>query len=141
MIKTLRGRLSVWYISTVVIILLVLLTSVSGLFLYTLQDQIDHHIHIAVNEAHQIVQDYKKEERYSLIENLVSAQGMTVIVLSPDGSPMLETNSPDVALVTEHQLQKILVDSSLSETIPKLKIPLQLIPKYFYQSKQSVLLA
>ncbi|PIR42244.1 hypothetical protein CO058_01720 [candidate division WWE3 bacterium CG_4_9_14_0_2_um_filter_35_11] len=119
MIKTLRGRLSVWYISTVVIILLVLLTSVSGLFLYTLQDQIDHHIHIAVNEAHQIVQDYKKEERYSLIENLVSAQGMTVIVLSPDGSPMLETNSPDVALVTEHQLQKILVDSSLSETIPK----------------------
>jgi len=118
-ISTLRGRLSLWYISTITIIILVFLSSVSVLFLYTLLDQIDHHIHITVNEAHQIVKDYKGEERNNLIKNLVSAQGMTVIVLSPDGSATLETNSPDVALVTEHQLQKMLASIKVSESTPK----------------------
>lgn len=118
-LKTLRGRLSLWYLATVGFIVLFLLLVVSVLFWFTLQDQIDHHIHITVNEAHQIVQNYKGEERNTLIKNLVSAQGMTVIVLSPDGSAVLETNSPDIALTTEHQLQKMLTTSTLTETTPK----------------------
>lgn len=118
MTNTLRGRLTLWYVVSVGVIVLLLLVSVSGLFWVTLQDQIDHHVHIAVNEAKQIVENYRGEERDSLIKNLVSAKGMTVVVLSPDGSAILETNSPDVALVTEHQLQKLLGSSNLYNSGP-----------------------
>lgn len=107
-----------WYVVSVGVIVMLLLVSVSGLFWVTLQDQIDHHVHIAVNEAKQVVENYRGEERDSLIKNLVSAKGMTVVVLSPDGSAILETNSPDVALVTEHQLQKLLGSSSLYNSGP-----------------------
>ena len=116
--KTLRGKLSLWYMTSVALIIAVFLTAAGVLFWFTLQDQIDHHVHIAVNEASEIVQNYRSEERDELLKNLVSAQGMTIIVLSPDGAPVLETNSPDVALVTEHQLQKILTSSSLFESAP-----------------------
>jgi len=118
MTDTLKGQLTLWYIVSVGLIVLLLLVSVSGLFWVTLQDQIDHHVHIAVNEARQVVENYRGEERDSLIKNLVSAKGMTVVVLSPDGSAILETNSPDVALVTEHQLQKLLGSSSLHDASP-----------------------
>jgi len=116
--STLRGRLSLWYLTSVGLIILLFLIAVSSLFWITLQDQIDHHVHIAVNEAKQIVENYRGKERDDLIRNLVSARGMTVVVLSPDGSPILETNSPDIALVTEHQLQKILTASSLYDSTP-----------------------
>jgi len=116
--KTLRGKLSLWYLTSVALIIAVFLTASGILFWVTLQDQIDHHVHIAINEASEIVQNYRGEERDELLKNLVSAQGMTIIVLSPDGAPVLETNSPDVALVTEHQLQKILTFSSLYESAP-----------------------
>lgn len=116
--RTLRGKLSIWYLTSVGLIIAVFLAAAGSLFWFTLQDQIDHHVHIAVNEASEIVQNYRGEERDELLKNLVSAQGMTIIVLSPDGAPVLETNSPDVALVTEHQLQKILTSSSLYETAP-----------------------
>jgi signal transduction histidine kinase len=118
MTTTLRGRLTLWYVLSVGVIVLLILVSVSGLFWVTLQEQIDHHVHIAVNEAKQVVENYRGEERDSLIKNLVSAKGMTVVVLSPDGSAILETNSPDVALVTEHQLQKLLGSSSLYNSGP-----------------------
>lgn len=118
MTNTLRGRLTLWYIVSVGLIVLLLLVSVSGLFWVTLQEQIDHHVHIAVSEAKQVVENYRGEERDSLIKNLVSAKGMTVVVLSPDGSAILETNSPDIALVTEHQLQKLLGSNSLYDSAP-----------------------
>ena len=116
--STLRGRLFLWYLTSVGLIILLFLIAVSSLFWITLQDQIDHHVHIAVNEAKQIVENYRGEERDGLIKNLVSARGMTVVVLSPDGSPILETNSPDIAIVTEHQLQKVLAASSLYDSVP-----------------------
>src|SRR3989344_4724543 len=118
MTNTLRGRLTLWYVASVGLIVLLLIVSVSGLFWVTLQDQIDHHVHIAVNEAKQVVENYRGEERDGLIKNLDSAKGMTVVVLSPDGSAVLETNSPDIALVTEHQLQKLLVSTSLYNSGP-----------------------
>lgn len=116
--STLRGRLSLWYLTSVGMIIVLFLIAVSSLFWITLQDQIDHHVHIAVNEAKQVFENYRSEERDGLIKNLVSARGMTVVVLSPDGSAVLETNSPDIALVTEHQLQKLLTSSSLYNSIP-----------------------
>src|SRR3989344_6527720 len=115
---TLKGKLSMWYLSSTAFIFLFFTIAVSGLFLAVLQNQIDHHIHIAVNEAHQIVKTYHGDERNSLIKTLVSAQGMTVVVLSPDGSAILETNSPDIALPTEHQLQKILSVAKPFESTP-----------------------
>jgi len=118
MTKTLKGRLTLWYVASVGIIALLLLMSVSGLFWATLQNQIDHHVHIAVNEAKQVVENYRGEERDSLIKNLVSAKGMTVVVLSPDGSAILETNSHDIATTTEHQLQKLLVSNTLYNSTP-----------------------
>ena len=116
--NTLRGRLSLWYLTSVGLIILLFLIAVGSLLWITLQDQIDHHVHIAVNEAKQMVENYRGEERDGLIKNLVSAKGMTIVVLSPDGAPILETNSPDIALVTEHQLQQILSSSSLYDTSP-----------------------
>ncbi len=115
---TLRGRLTAWYLASTVLIFILITLAISGLFWLTLQGQIDHHLHIAVNEAHQIVMQFTGDEREALIKNLVSAQGMTVVVLSPDGAPLLETNSADVAVATEHQLQKILTNSSLYQTGP-----------------------
>lgn len=115
---TLRGKLSLWYLASVGLIIIVFVASTAILFWITLQSQIDHHIHITVNEAHDVVQNYRGDERDELLKNLVSAQGMTIIVLSPDGAPVIETNSPDIALVTEHQLQKILINSNLNEPSP-----------------------
>lgn len=116
--RTLRWHLIFWYVVSVGVIVLLLLVSVGGFSWITLQGQIDHHVHIAVNEARQVVENYRGEERDSLIKNLVSAKGMTVIVLSPDGSAILETNSPDIALVTEHQLQKLLDPNRLQGSVP-----------------------
>ena len=115
---TLRGRLTASYLSSTLLIFILITLAISGLFWLTLQGQIDHHLHIAVNEAHQIVMQFTGDEREALIKNLVSPQGMTVVVLSPDGAPLLETNSADVAVATEHQLQKILTNSSLYQTGP-----------------------
>lgn|GEM_PF-1629196 len=116
--STLRGKLSLWYLTSVALIIIIFLAAASVLFWYTLKDQIDHHVHIAVNEAREIVQNYKGDERDELLKNLVSAQGMTIIVLSPDGAPVLETNSPDVAAVTEHELQQILTSTNLRDPQP-----------------------
>ena len=118
MIHSLKGRLTLWYFFSVGIIFLVFSVAISVLLWITLQNQIDHHVYIAVKEAHQIVKNYQASEWEELIKNLVSAQGMTVVVLSPDGAPILETNSPDVALITEHQLQKIMLSQSLYESEP-----------------------
>lgn len=116
--QTLRGKLTLWYVISVGLVISAFVLAMAVLSWFTLQDQIDHHVHIAVNEAREIVQNYQSSERDELLKNLVSAQGMTIIVLSPDGAPVLETNSPDVALVTEHQLQGILSSTSLTDTIP-----------------------
>lgn len=115
---TLRGRLAIWYLASIGFFLLLFSMAVSAVFWLTLQEQIDHHVHMAVLEAQQIVQNYRGSERETLIRNLVGGQGMTVMVLSPDGSAILETNSPDVAVVTEHQLQKILMATGLQDTQP-----------------------
>lgn len=120
MISTLKGRLTLWYFFSVGAIFLVFSVAISILLWFTLQNQIDHHVYIAVKEASQIVKNYQADEREALIKNLVSGQGMTVVVLSPDGAPILETNSPDIALITEHQLQKIMLSQNLYVSEPTL---------------------
>lgn len=118
--STLKGRLTLWYFFSVGTIFLVFSVAISILLWITLRNQIDHHVYIAVKEASQIVKSYQADEREDLIKNLVSGQGMTVVVLSPDGAPILETNSPDIALITEHQLQKIMLSQNLYASEPTL---------------------
>lgn len=116
--QTLRGRLALWYFASVGLIFLLVTMAVGYFLRFTLLNQIDHHLHIAVNEAKQITENYQSRERDGLIKNLVSGQGMTVVVLSPDGAPVLETNSPDTAVTTEHELQKIMLSRTLHESEP-----------------------
>ena len=115
---TLRKKLTLWYFFSLGTIFFLLSLAVGLLIHTTIQAQIDHHVHIAVSEAKQIVENYSGVEREALVKNLVSAHGMRVIVLSPDGAPILETNSPDIALMTEHQLQKIMLTQTLYDSAP-----------------------
>jgi signal transduction histidine kinase len=117
--KTLRGKISLWYLTSIGIIFSLFTTAIGVVFWYTLQEQIDHHVHVVVNEARQILVNNQDDERDALIRSLVSTQGMTVILLSPDGSPILETNSPDVAIVAENRLQNILTTLNLDTSTPK----------------------
>lgn len=116
--STLRGKLSLWHIASVSVIILAFLTASTFLLWATIKNQIDHHLHIVVNEAAQIVETQSGNQREELLRSFVSAQGMTIVLLSPDGSAILETNSPDIALITEHELQGIMSVSSLYEATP-----------------------
>lgn len=107
-----------WYFFSVGLFSLIVMGAMAFFIKFTLLDQIDHHVHIAVNEAKQITENYQGTEREDLIKNLVNGQGMTVVILSPDGAPILETNSPDTALATEHELQKIMLSQTLNESAP-----------------------
>lgn len=118
MTSSLRGRLTLWYFFSVGVFSLIVMGAMAFFIKFTLLDQIDHHVHIAVTEAKQITENYQGLEREDLIKNLVNGQGMTVVILSPDGAPILETNSPDTALATEHELQKIMLTQTLAESTP-----------------------
>lgn len=118
MTSSLRGRLSLWYFFSVGVFSLIVMGAMAFFIKFTLLDQIDHHVHIAVTEAKQITENYQGLEREDLIKNLVNGQGMTVVILSPDGAPILETNSPDTAVATEHELQKIILTQTLAESTP-----------------------
>lgn len=112
--STLRGRLTLWYLSSTAITL-ALLTLLFGIITwYLVHNQIDHHTHVVALEAKQIVQQYGGGERERLLRNLVSAKGMTIALLTSDGSPVLQTNSSDLALMSEHQLQKIFASAGES---------------------------
>lgn len=114
-LKTLRGKLTIiFFVSTVSITVLTFF-----LLIFTTQklifDQVNHHLHIVINEAKNIVEENHEIDNIEPLKNLVSAQGMTVILLSSDGSPVLQTNSFDVADVTEHQMQQIIFSSTNKE--------------------------
>lgn len=116
--NTLKRKLSNWLFISVISIYIFVIGSVGVLLWTTLHSQIDHHIHIVVNEAKQIVENYKSNERDNLLKQLVSGQGMTVVLLSPDGTPSIQTNSPDVAFISEHQMQQVLYSSAEKSTDP-----------------------
>jgi len=117
--QTIRGRLTLWYMASTIGLTLVL-TSLFGLLLWiTLHSQIDHHIHVVVTEAKQIVENYHGEEQTKLLQNLVGSQGMTVVLLSADGAPLLQTNSSDVAAMSEHQMQQVLYEKQKASGQPR----------------------
>lgn len=116
--KTLRSQLSVWYFGSIAITLGLLVFLIAVLLQRTLKNQIDHHIHLVVTEAQRIVELNDGAEERNRLENLVAGQGMTVVLLSPDGSPLLQTNSPDVAAMSEHQMQQLLLQQPTTSGQP-----------------------
>lgn len=106
--KTIRARLTVYYALSLVGTFLVFIALVGVIVWQILLSQVDHHLQTVVLEAEKIWQSSARE-RNSLIATLASSQGMIVVVLSPDGAPLLETSSPDMSMITEHQLQTIMV--------------------------------
>ena len=116
--QTLRKQLSVWYFGSIGVTLLLLVIVISVLLRQTLKNQIDHHIHLVVTEAQRIVERNEGAEERKRLENLVSGQGMTVVLLSPDGSPVLQTNSPNVAAMSEHQMQQLLLQQPTQDGQP-----------------------
>lgn len=110
--STLKAKLTAWHLASIFLMALVLFVITAAITQITLYQQIDHHIHIVVNEAQRVLEQSTKDEQIDILKNFVSGQGMTVVVLSPDGAPILETNSPDVASVTEHQLLQVMSHSN-----------------------------
>lgn len=113
--KTLRGKLTLlFFISTAVITVV----TISLLLLTTrnlIDDQVNHHLHIVIQEAKKIVEENHNLNNEDALKNLVSAQGMTVILLSTDGTPILQTNSYDVSDISQHQMQQIIFSSTDKE--------------------------
>ncbi|HKY73699.1 MAG TPA: HAMP domain-containing sensor histidine kinase [Patescibacteria group bacterium] len=116
--NTLRAKLTIWYGLSAVFLVITTVVLFGVLLWRVVHDQIDHHIHIVVAEAKHIVETYLGPERERLLRNLVSEKGMTVTLLSPDGTAIVQTNSPDIAVVTEHQLQKIAMSTDRQTDVP-----------------------
>ncbi len=117
--SSLRAKVALWYVGSIGFVIVLFAVATGWLFWFTLQRQIDHHIHIVVSEAAQIVERFDGNQREALLTSLVNARGMTIVLLSPDGAPLLETNSPDIAAVTEYQLQGVFSSSNEYERVPK----------------------
>lgn len=107
-ISTLRGRLTLWYIISTIVIFALLASLFSSLLWYSLHNQIDHHIHIVTGQAQQIAKDFEGVEREKLLTNLVSFEGMAIVVLSGNGQELLQTNSQDVKRLKSEDLQTLL---------------------------------
>jgi signal transduction histidine kinase len=116
--KTIRGKLLLWFISTTTLTFLLLGAMVSLVIWRVLHDQIDHHLHTVITEARQVVTGFPVPERNDLLESFVMQQGMTVTILNPDGKPQLQTNSPDIAALSEQAMQQLLQNTPVNSHIP-----------------------
>ena len=115
---TIRSSLTFWFSATSVSMFIVFAVLVSVLVTSVLNSQIDHHIHTVLIEANQIVRSYTGTERDTLLSQFVSTKGMTVLLLSADGAPIIQTNSYDLAPVSEHQAEQVLAIGDTAITAP-----------------------
>ena len=115
---TIRSSLTFWFSATSVSMFIVFAVLVSVLVTSVLNNQIDHHIHTVLIEANQIVRSYTGTERDTLLSQFVSTKGMTVLLLSADGAPIIQTNSYDLAPVSEHQAEQVLAIGDTAITAP-----------------------
>lgn len=115
---TIRSRLTFWSFFTTFSVLIIFAVFVSVLIRSVLHTQIDHHIHTVITEANTIVESYAGIERDTLLSQFVSTRGMTVLLLSADGTPIVQTNSSDLAPVSEHQAEQVLARSDTATTLP-----------------------
>ena len=107
-LTTIKARLILYYVLSLIATFLVFIAVAGFIVWRILVAQVDHHLQTVASEAEKVWQS-SRSERNNLISALVSSEGMVVVVLSSDGTPLLETSSADMNPITEHQLQTILV--------------------------------
>lgn len=108
---TLRGRLTLWYILSTIVIFILLASLFSGLLWYSLYTQVDHHVHIVTGQAEQITKEFEDEERAKLLTNLVGFEGMVIAIIADNGQPIYKTHSTDMSPLTETEFKQLLSES------------------------------
>lgn len=110
-LPTLRSRLTLLYITSIIGVFLLLSGLFSGLLWVALHNQIDHHIHIVTTQAEQVVTNFDGDQEELLLNNLVQMGGMSVLVVTSDGDLILEKKSPDITSLNSSEIQQILIES------------------------------
>jgi signal transduction histidine kinase len=110
-LPTLRSRLTLLYITSIIGVFLLLSGLFSGLLWVALHNQIDHHIHIVTTQAEQVINNFEGAEEEMLINNLVQMGGMSVLVVSDNGDVILEKKSPDITSLSSSEVQQIRTES------------------------------
>ena len=106
-LSTLRGRLTLWYVLSTVVIFSLIAGLFSGLLWYALHNQIDHHIHIVTGQAKQIVEDFEGDERQKLLTNLVNFEGMAIVMVADNGTELLQATSQDVTQLEKSKIEQL----------------------------------
>ncbi len=110
-LPTLRSRLTLLYIASIIGVFLLLSGLFSGLLWVALHNQIDHHIHIVTTQAEQVVNNFEGNQEEMLLNNLVQMGGMSVLVVTKDGDIFLEKKSADITSLSNSEVQEILIES------------------------------
>jgi signal transduction histidine kinase len=110
-LPTLRSRLTLLYITSIIGVFLLLSGLFSGLLWVALHNQIDHHIHIVTTQAEQVVNNFDGNQEEMLLNNLVQMGGMSVVVISDNGEVILEKKSPDITSLSSSEVQQIRTES------------------------------
>lgn len=110
-LPTLRSRLTLLYITSIIGVFLLLSGLFSGLLWVALHNQIDHHIHIVTTQAEQVINNFDGTEEEMLINNLVQMGGMSVLVVSNNGDVILEKKSSDITSLSSSEVQQIRIES------------------------------
>jgi signal transduction histidine kinase len=108
-LRTIQGRLTIWFIGSLLIIFTGLLLVTLIVVWQLLNDQVDHHLHVMLNEVERIWHEVPAD-REALIRSIASSQGMMVIVLAPDGEVVFQTAGPDLVVPAQHELQQHIVN-------------------------------
>ncbi len=110
-LPTLRSRLTLLYIASIIGVFLLLSGLFSGLLWVALHNQIDHHIHIVTTQAEQVVNNFDGNQEELLLNNLVQMGGMSVVLISDNGKVISEKKSPDITSLSNSEIQEIRTES------------------------------
>lgn len=110
-LPTLRSRLTLLYIASIIGVFLILSGLFSGLLWVALHNQIDHHIHIVTTQAEQVVNNFDENQEEMLLNNLVQMGGMSILVITNNGGVLLEKKSADITSLNSSEIQQIRVES------------------------------
>lgn len=110
-LPTLRSRLTLLYIASIIGVFLILSGLFSGLLWVALHNQIDHHIHIVTTQAEQVVNNFDGNQEEMLLNNLVQMGGMSILVVTNNDDVLLEKKSADITSLKSSEIQQIRVES------------------------------
>jgi hypothetical protein len=91
-LPTLRSRLTFLFIVTTSGIFILLTVLFSILLWVALHNQIDHHIHIVTTQAQQIINTFDGNQEELLLNNLVTMEGMSIVLINQNGMVYSQKN-------------------------------------------------